>query len=92
MKEHQIMQEKIEKFSLSEDCQEFFRVNHRQFKAIFDFELKNTFTPLNFQGERSTIALKTLFTFVKEFNICSSIFNIKHAILIYNSVKILIFI
>ena len=62
------------------EIQHFFTEYEATIKALFNFLIKQTYTPLNFNMERKTIPLETLEGFANEFNVCPVLFKLKHIV------------
>jgi len=54
-------------------------------KIFFDYLVKRTFVPLNFNCQPATISLEGLSLFAADFNICPSVFHLREIVLIYKS-------
>jgi len=76
---------KIVSLLSSSNSSMFFSKYRQILHILFDFLIKRTFVPLNFNGKPSTISLEGLSLFAGDFNICPSIFHLREILLIYKS-------
>ena len=74
----------LEKLRKSASFQGFFAKYAKILRQLFEFVGKRVFVPLNSAAE-SRISLEALSIFAAEFNICPSVFEQRHVVLIYKS-------
>lgn len=77
----------IQKFN-SEPFQKYFQTHDPTLKALFEYLLKNTYTPLNqlnLKGVRDTLPLKALLGFVNDFEVSPLLISFNEVITTYNN-------
>lgn len=78
---------KIQEYFEQPEIQALFKKYEKQFQTIFKIYVKREYTPLNINGERTTMSLHSFVAFANDFQICRpNLANHNQLYQIYNTI------